>query len=83
MCPNLGLIAAALLAHGPSALASSFTLRPGIPVQPMLANPATGVAAALKKVGAGLDVLAEFKYDGERAQVHLVSETEVGFWFGG
>jgi len=76
-CPNLGVIATSLLHHGPSALITICALQPGIPVQPMLANPSTGVGAALLKVGGGVDVLAEWKYDGRRAQMHLISETEV------
>lgn len=77
-CPSLGALAAALLEAGPWALASRLALRPGVPVQPMLAQPAAGVGAALAKVGAGGGgALAEFKYDGLRAQMHLVSEGEV------
>jgi DNA ligase-1 len=76
-CPNLGVLASALLTAGPGGLASACALRPGVPVQPMLANPATGVGQALKKLGPGVDVLAEMKYDGKRAQMHVVSATEV------
>jgi hypothetical protein len=82
-CPNLGLLASALLEVGPSGLASACALRPGVPVQPMLANPATGVAQALKKLGRGVDVLAEMKYDGKRAQIHVVSATQVRARLGG
>ncbi|KAI8474532.1 MAG: hypothetical protein J3K34DRAFT_124375 [Monoraphidium minutum] len=76
-CPDPGLLAATLAAHGPAGLASRLGPRPGVPLQPMLANAATGVAAALGKLGAGCGpLLAEWKYDGMRAQIHIISDTE-------
>ena len=76
-CPNLPLLATELLAAGPFALAAAARPRAGVPVQPMLASPATSAAGALARLGRG-PVLAEFKYDGMRAQIHVVSATEVG-----
>ena len=72
---DLGAVAAAALAGGAGALAG-FTLEVGRPVQPMLAQSADSVAAALAKVG---PAAVEWKLDGARIQVHR-SGSEVGVW---
>jgi DNA ligase-1 len=59
-------VAAAALEGGASALAQ-FRLRVMEPVQPMLAQSATGVAAALEALG---EAALEWKLDGARIQVH-------------
>lgn len=46
------------------------TLRPGMPVEPMLAKPTKSIQEVLKRLN-GKRFTCEFKYDGERAQVHL------------
>ena len=46
------------------------TLRPGMPVEPMLAKPTKSIQEVLKRLS-GKRFTCEFKYDGERAQVHL------------
>jgi DNA ligase-1 len=62
----VGPVAQAVLGEGPAALAR-FRLQVGRPVQPMLAQPAPSVAAALTRLGeAGL----EYKLDGVRVQLH-------------
>lgn len=44
---------------------------PGIPLKPMLAQPQTNMTKALAKV-VDSGVLSEFKYDGERVQIHFM-----------
>ncbi len=63
---DLGVTAEAALSGGESALAA-VTMTPGRAVQPMLASPATDVAAALAATGAAS---VEWKLDGARIQAH-------------
>ena len=63
---ELAPVAAAVLGKGAGALAD-FRLQVGRPVQPMLAQPAESVAAALERTG---PAAVEWKVDGVRVQVH-------------
>lgn len=49
------------------------TLRPGLPVEPMLAKPTKSIQEVLTRLN-GKRFTCEFKYDGERAQVHMDSK---------
>ena len=57
------------------------TLRAGVPSQPMLAKPCTSIADAIRMLRSGVSapsqavcVAAEYKYDGQRAQIHRTAE---------
>ena len=65
--PDLGYIAKKLATEGPSSI-EKIRIKPGVPVQPMLAERLSTANEILTKLG-GL-TLCEYKYDGERAQIH-------------
>jgi DNA ligase-1 len=69
---DLSTVAAAALSGGPAAL-TEFTLVVGRPVGPMLAQPATGVADALARLGG--TAIFEAKLDGARVQIHRAGDT--------
>jgi ATP-dependent DNA ligase I len=64
----LGPVAEAALSDGRAGL-QAFTLQVGRPLQPMLAQTADDVEAALTRLGSGA-VAVEWKLDGVRAQAH-------------
>jgi len=74
--PTFGEIIPALLKDGLLKLPEVCHLRPGIPVNPMLAKPTNGVQEVLDKF-TGIKFTCEFKYDGERAQIHMLENGEI------
>ena len=50
-------------------------MRAGIPLKPMLAKICEGIPDALRQLQG--DFLAEFKYDGQRSQIHLLPDNSV------
>jgi DNA ligase-1 len=71
---DLSAVAEAALRDGPAGL-DEFRLRVGQPVQPMLAQSATSVAAALERAA---PAAVDWKLDGARVQVHVLgAETRV------
>ena len=63
----------ACLGHPLETLHVHCTLKPGIPVAPMLAKPTKSIQEVLTRLN-GLDFTCEYKYDGERAQIHLLED---------
>jgi DNA ligase-1 len=70
--PAYEVIVPALLANGIWKLRDSLKLQPGVPLKPMLAKPTKSIGEVLDRFE-GKDFTCEYKYDGERAQIHFVA----------
>ena len=80
-CPDYDKIIKALLEVGPQGKDISYIsevcrITPGVPVKPMLANPTKGIQEILKRF-TGVEFTCEFKYDGMRAQIHILEDRSV------
>lgn len=67
--PDYGKIVATLLRYPYTQLREHCHLTAGVPVEPMLAQPTKGMDEVSKRLE-GCTYTSEFKYDGERAQIH-------------
>ncbi|KXZ56337.1 hypothetical protein GPECTOR_1g298 [Gonium pectorale] len=70
-CPTYDVLVPALLENGSTDLLSRCHFMPGVPVKPMLAKATNGVSEVLEKF-TDQEFTVEYKYDGERAQVHVL-----------
>ncbi|KAI0724588.1 ATP-dependent DNA ligase [Cerioporus squamosus] len=71
--PNYDLVIPALLNVGIDKLREECKLTPGVPLKPMLAKPTKAIGEVLDKFE-GKKFTCEYKYDGERAQVHKLED---------
>ncbi|KAG5472948.1 hypothetical protein LSCM4_02274 [Leishmania orientalis] len=82
--PSLDVVLSAVLANGFMILvpgssiatqhAKDLSIRPGLPVKPQLACPTSGITVILDRLQ-GRKFTSEYKYDGERAQIHYDKES--------
>merc|ERR1712066_591485 len=75
--PNFSLVTDALFAgHNGRTLHEVCHISLGIPVKPMLAKPSKGIPEVVQRL-TGKRFTGEFKYDGERAQIHVVDRNNI------
>ncbi|KAL2645294.1 hypothetical protein R1flu_012881 [Riccia fluitans] len=71
--PNLDLLVPTLVNEGVAALTANISISPGTPIKPMLAKITNGIPDLLKRFE-GQSFTCEYKYDGQRAQIHMLAD---------
>ncbi|KAL0350310.1 UNVERIFIED_CONTAM: DNA ligase 6 [Sesamum radiatum] len=74
--PNLDLLIPSLMEKGIEFSSSTLSMVPGIPIKPMLAKITNGAPQVLKNFQYRA-FTCEFKYDGQRAQIHRLADGSV------
>ncbi|KAI8080089.1 ATP-dependent DNA ligase [Halteromyces radiatus] len=77
--PSYDMIVPALLQYPIDELLSKCTMRPGIPLKPMLAHPTKSLPEILDRFQ-DQKFTCEYKYDGERAQIHRTSDGKISIY---
>ncbi|XP_042387904.1 DNA ligase 6-like isoform X2 [Zingiber officinale] len=74
--PNLDVLIPSLLSKGLEFSARSIEMIPGTPILPMLARITNGVIQVMK-LFEGRAFTCEYKYDGQRAQIHRLADGSI------
>lgn len=74
--PAYEVLIPAMLEHGIFKLPEVCKLHPGVPIKPMLAKPTKSITEVLDRFE-GKEFTCEYKYDGERAQIHYVAPDSI------
>ncbi|TBU19858.1 DNA ligase, partial [Hamiltosporidium tvaerminnensis] len=77
-CPVFEELIPLLIKHGPYQLNNYCKMKCGIPLKPMLAQPHNNINNVYKKLQ-NTHFTCEYKYDGERAQIHKFDNTFMVF----
>lgn len=76
--PDLELLAHTIVEHGWEEVNDHIHLTPGVPTKPMLAHPTKSISEVLDRFKDVGDFTCEWKYDGERAQIHIQESEKKG-----
>ncbi|KAL8472656.1 hypothetical protein ACS0TY_029752 [Phlomoides rotata] len=74
--PNLDLLIPSLMDKGTQFSSSTISMIPGIPIKPMLAKITNGAPQVLKTFQ-NRAFTCEYKYDGQRAQIHRLADGSI------